>query len=102
MERGTQQAEEAGKTMEEIVSSIGRVTGIITDISRASMEQATGIQQINNAIASMDQVTQQNAAQVEQVAAAAESLEDQARQLQQEVSSFKLNQQPKGKARMAY
>jgi methyl-accepting chemotaxis protein len=87
---GTRQVENAGNTMQEIVSSVQRVTDIMGEISAASSEQSAGINQVNNAITSMDEVTQQNAALVEEAAAAAESLVDQAVSLIDVVSSFKL------------
>jgi methyl-accepting chemotaxis protein len=91
VEDGTKLVTQAGKTMEEIVSSIRSVTAIMSEISAASMEQTSGIEQVNQAITQMDDVTQQNAALVEQAAAAAESLEEQAQQLSGAVASFKLN-----------
>ena len=83
---------QAGHTMEDIVSSIRRVTAIIADIAAASVEQSSGIEQVNLAISQMDDVTQQNAALVEQAAAAAESLEDQAESLSIAVGQFKVGQ----------
>jgi PAS domain S-box-containing protein len=88
---GTVLVENAGKTMEEIVTSVQRVTDIMGEISAASSEQSAGIDQVNNAITSMDEVTQQNAALVEEAAAAAESLVDQAESLIEVVSVFKLS-----------
>ena len=88
---GTKLVQEAGDTMQEIVSSVGRVTGIMEEISVASTEQSTGIDQVNSAVAQMDEVTQQNAALVEQAAAASESLLDQADSLMRNVSMFKLS-----------
>ncbi len=64
--------------MEEIVGSVKRVTDIMGEISAASQEQTSGIEQINQAITQMDQVTQQNAALVEEASAAAQSLQEQA------------------------
>lgn len=87
---GTQRVEDAGKTMTEIVQSVQHVGDIISDISSASMEQTTGIDQVNVAVTSMDETTQQNAALVEQAAAAAESLVEQANQLSELVSQYKL------------
>jgi methyl-accepting chemotaxis protein len=87
---GTKQVEEAGTTMEEIVSSVQRVTDIMGEISAASKEQSTGINQVNEAVTNMDEVTQQNAALVEEAAAAAESLVEQATSLMDTVSAFKL------------
>jgi methyl-accepting chemotaxis protein len=81
---------EAGKTMEEIVGSVKRVTDIIGEITAASQEQSTGIEQVNQAIAQMDQVTQQNAALVEEAAAAAQSMQEQAANLVEAVSVFRL------------
>ena len=90
VDHGSALVDRAGVTMAEIVSSIARVTDIMGEISAASTEQSTGVGQIGDAIAQMDQATQQNAALVEESAAAAESLKDQARQLVQVVSVFKL------------
>ena len=82
---------EAGKTMAEIVGSVKRVTDIIGEITAASQEQSTGIEQVNQAIAQMDQVTQQNAALVEEAAAAAQSMQEQAASLVGAVSVFRLD-----------
>ncbi|WP_338329170.1 methyl-accepting chemotaxis protein [Achromobacter denitrificans] len=89
---GSGQVERAGTTMQEIVVSVQRVTDIMGEISAASEEQSSGIDQVNRAVSQMDEVTQQNAALVEEAAAAAGSLEEQARQLAQAVSVFKLRQ----------
>ncbi|WP_411877565.1 methyl-accepting chemotaxis protein [Polaromonas sp. YR568] len=91
VEEGSSQVAEAGKTMDEIVDSVKRVTDIMAEISAASQEQTQGIEQINQAITQMDQVTQQNAALVEEAAAAASSLQEQAGNLSQVVSVFKLD-----------
>jgi len=88
---GTKQVQNAGATMQEIVTSVQRVTDIMSEIAAASVEQSSGISQVNTAITSMDEVTQQNAALVEEAAAAAESLVDQAVGLMDTVSAFKLN-----------
>ncbi len=88
---GTAQVENAGKTMEEVVSSVQRVADIISEISAASQEQTTGINQVNQAVTSMDEATQQNAALVEEAAAAAESLVEQAVSLMEAVSHFKVD-----------
>ena len=90
VEEGSKQVAEAGKTMDEIVGSVKRVTDIMAEIEAASREQTAGIEQINQAITQMDQVTQQNAALVEEAAAAAASLQEQASGLSQVVSIFKL------------
>lgn len=87
---GNRQVDLAGRTMDQVVSSIKRVARIMGDISSASREQSTGIEQVGQAVSQMDEMTQQNAALVEQAAAAAESLEEQARNLSQAVSVFKL------------
>ncbi len=87
---GTKLVESAGATMQEIVSSVQRVTDIMGEITAASQEQSSGIDQVNGAITSMDEVTQQNAALVEQAAAAAESLVEQASSLMETVGAFTL------------
>ncbi|QOL47730.1 methyl-accepting chemotaxis protein [Massilia litorea] len=88
---GAKLVDQAGATMEQVVSSIRRVTDIMAEITHASQEQTGGIEQVNQAIGQMDQVTQQNAALVEEAAAAAGSMQDQAAQLAQVVGVFKLN-----------
>ena len=90
---GSSQVAQAGKTMEEIVDSVKRVTNIMAEITAASQEQTQGIEQVNQAITQMDQVTQQNAALVEEAAAAAASLQEQASGLSQVVSVFRLEQE---------
>jgi methyl-accepting chemotaxis protein len=88
---GARLVDEAGATMQEIVHSVRLVTDIMGEISVASKEQTDGIQQVNQAINQMDEVTQQNASLVEEAAAAAASLQDQAVNLTQVVSVFKLS-----------
>jgi methyl-accepting chemotaxis protein len=92
VEGGSRLVAEAGQTMQEIVTSIKRVTDIMAEISAASQEQSKGIEQVNIAITQMDDVTQQNAALVEESAAAAESLEEQAHSLVDVISRFKLQE----------
>jgi methyl-accepting chemotaxis protein len=89
--QGSKLVADAGVTMDEIVSSVHRVSDIITEITAASSEQSAGINEVNQAIGSMDAVTQQNAALVEQAAAAAESMQQQAAALAQAVSVFKVD-----------
>ena len=87
---GTQQVDEAGRTMSDLVQQVRRVSELISEISAATHEQTSGIDQVNTAVSQLDQVTQQNAALVEQSAAAAESLKAQAQQLVQSVSVFRV------------
>ena len=88
VETGSHLVEQAGQTMEEIVSSIGRVTRIMGEITTASSAQSTGIEQVNQAIAQMESATLQNAALVEQAAAATNSLHNQADALTQVIKVF--------------
>jgi methyl-accepting chemotaxis protein len=90
VEHGSALVDQAGRTMEEIVSAIRRVSDIVGEISAASHEQSSGVGQVGQAVAQMDQSTQQNAALVEQGAAAAESLKQQAQELVDTVAVFKL------------
>jgi methyl-accepting chemotaxis protein len=91
-ERGTRLVGQAGVTMDEVVASVKRVTDIMGEIANASQEQSAGIEQVNMSIIEMDSMTQQNAALVEQAAAAAQSLQDQASELTNVVSIFKLHE----------
>jgi methyl-accepting chemotaxis protein len=81
---------QAGTTMKEVVDSVGRVSSVIREIAVASGEQEAGIGQISQAISEMDAMTQQNAALVEEAAAASEAMRQQATQLEEAVSVFKL------------
>ena len=90
---GGQLVEQSGQTLKEIVVSIKKVSDIVAEMAAAAREQASGIEQVNKAILQMDQVTQQNAALVEQTAAASHAMGDQARELQNLMGFFKLDQQ---------
>jgi len=91
VEAGSKLVNEAGATMQEIVASVDRVTGIMAEITAASQEQTAGIEQINGSIAQMDQVTQQNAALVEETSAASEAMQEQAIKLAESVAVFRLD-----------
>ncbi|MGE4438530.1 methyl-accepting chemotaxis protein [Achromobacter sp.] len=91
VEDGTRQADEAGRTMREVVESVHRTVTLVREIAGASVEQSTGIGQVNQAVAQMDDVTQQNAALVEQAAAAAVSMREQSGRLAQQVRRFKVH-----------
>ena len=90
VDAGTVLAEQAGKSMGDIISSIRQVSDIMDEISSASREQSDGISQVNTAVTQLDEVTQQNAALVEQAAAATASLEEQTIRLTQALVVFKL------------
>ncbi len=94
VEEGSRLVDDAGRTMGEIVDAVKRVTGIMADISAASTEQSTGIEQINQAVTQMDEVTQHNAALVEEAAAAVLSMVEEARRLSQSVQVFRLDGAP--------
>ncbi len=91
VDAGGKLVDEAGATMNEIVTSVKHVADIMNEIASASLEQSDGIEQVNQAITQMDEATQQNAALVEEAAAAAQSLQEQAAKLAQVVSVFKLD-----------
>jgi len=98
VEAGTALVDSTGATMNEIVSSVTRVSDIMAEILAAGEEQTAGIQQINEAVSHMDQATQQNAALVEEAAAATGALQDQAHALQQMVGVFKVDAQAANQA----
>ncbi|MFC0350373.1 methyl-accepting chemotaxis protein [Undibacterium danionis] len=87
---GCRLVEQAGSTMDEIVVHVRRVADLMGEITTASREQTTGIEQVNQAVGQMDTVTQQNAALVEEAAAATQELDHQASLLVQAVSVFKI------------
>jgi len=90
VEGGVELVNRTGTALTEIVTSIKTVAGFVSDIANASVEQASGIEQVNKALTQMDEVTQQNSALVEQNAATAKTLEHQARAMDERVAIFKL------------
>ncbi|MDY3553794.1 methyl-accepting chemotaxis protein [Gemmata sp. JC717] len=90
VETGAELVNRSGGTLAEIVSSVNRVTDIVTEIAAASKEQFVGIEQVNKAVSQMDTVTQKNASQTEELSATAQALTDQASQLSGLISRFKL------------
>ncbi|PXW23904.1 methyl-accepting chemotaxis protein [Paraburkholderia caballeronis] len=92
VEAGGRIVDEAGQIIREVVTNIQHVTAIVGEMSASSREQSDGIEQINRAVTQMDQVTQENAALVEESAAAAQAMRDQANQLTDMVSVFRLDE----------
>jgi len=90
VDTGSRLVDEAGQTMELVVTSIRQVADIMGEITAATQEQSHGIEEVNQAITQMDEMTQQNAALVEQAAAAAESMQEQSLRLGEAVGAFKL------------
>ena len=90
VEAGARHVSSSGATLAEIVTSVQRVTDMVTEIAAASREQDTGIDQVNQAVVQMDRVTQSNAAQTEELSATARGLAGQSEQLQELVSRFHL------------
>ena len=90
VQQGSVLADQAGTTMQEVVSSIQRVADMVSEISAASNEQTAGVSQVGEAVTQLDQTTQQNAALVEEMAAAASSLSGQAEQMVMAIARFNL------------
>jgi len=91
IEDGTLYVKESGEKIGHIKSAIEAVSRIISDVANASVEQASGIEQVNKAVSEMESMTQENAALVEEAAAASESLIDQANSLVKLMDFFKLD-----------
>ena len=98
VDSGSRQVADAGQTMRDIVDQVKRVADLIGEITSATLEQDSGIGQVNAAVTQLDEMTQQNAALVEQSAAAAESLKQQAARLAEAVAIFKLGRQETAQA----
>ena len=99
VESGSELVNRSGNTLNEIVTSVKRVTDIVAEIAAASQEQATGIEQVSKAMSQMDQVTQNNSAQTEELSSTAEELSSTAEQLQALTSQFELGAGHGGLAR---
>jgi methyl-accepting chemotaxis protein len=90
VDAGSHLVSEAGKTMQDLLQRMARVSGLVTDIAHAGSSQSDGIGQVHAAVAQIDDVTQQNAALVEEATAAAQSLREQASRLSQTMSAFQV------------
>ena len=91
VKEGVDLVNRAGAALTEIVGSIKKVADIVADITNASIEQSTGIEQVNNALTQMDEVTQQNSALVEENAATAKTLEHQAKAMDERIAVFRID-----------
>jgi len=89
VEDGTRLVNQSGNTLQDIMEAVKRVSDIIADIAAASLEQTSGIQQVNKVITQLDEMTQQNAALVEEATSASESLKEQSQRLKEHVGFFK-------------
>ncbi len=88
VDEGSRLVDESGETLNEIVEAVGKVTQLVSQIAASSVEQSTGIDEINRAISTMDEMTQQNASLVEETSAASQSLKDEGKQLLKLMSFF--------------
>jgi methyl-accepting chemotaxis protein len=92
IEHGGALVTEAGKRMDEILGSTRQVARIMFEITLATQEQSSKIEQVSAAIAQMDQFTQQNATLVEHASAAAESLRRQVERLDRALGFFRVSE----------
>ena len=88
---GARLVDQSGKVLGDIVTGVQKVTDVMGEIAASSMEQASGIEQVNKAVTSMDSVTQQNAALVEEASAAAHTLTEQAANLTRLIARYRLD-----------
>jgi methyl-accepting chemotaxis protein len=91
VDEGATLVDQSGKSLNEIVSGVKKVTDVMAEITVSSREQASGIDQVNKAVTSMDAVTQQNAALVEQASAASQTLTEQAANLMALIARYKFD-----------
>jgi methyl-accepting chemotaxis protein len=87
---------QSGKTLEQIVASVKKVSDIVAEIAAASREQSSGIEQVNRAVTQMDEITQQNAALVEQATTSSKDMAEAARRLDQMMSRYRLAHRQQG------
>jgi methyl-accepting chemotaxis protein len=90
VDEGSSLVTQSGATLEQIVSSVKKVTDIVAEIAAASNEQSAGIEQVNKAVMQLDELTQQNAALVEEASAASQSMADQARGLNESMQKYRV------------
>jgi len=96
VQEGSTLVNHAGKTIEELVLSVRRVSDIMGEITAATQEQSQRIGHVSHSVGALEEMTQQNAALVEEGAAAADSLKDQAGRLTQMVGTFRLSRNDGG------
>jgi methyl-accepting chemotaxis protein len=87
---GARLTNQSGETLDEIMIAVKKVSDIVAEIAAASQEQSSGIKQVNKVVAQLDEVTQQNAALVEESTSASDAMRNQAQNLKQQISFFKL------------
>jgi methyl-accepting chemotaxis protein len=90
---GAEYVNQTGKALSEIVAGVKKVGDIVAEIAAASVEQSTGIGQVNQAISQMDEMTQQNAALAEQASAASVAMSDLSISMVNLLSFFKTSRQ---------
>jgi len=93
VDEGSKLVDESGKTLEEIVNGVKKVSDIIAEIAAAAQEQSAGIEEVNKAITQMDEMTQQNAALVEEATAASESMNDEAKEMNDLMDFFESSEE---------
>ena len=98
VEEGSKLVDESGRTLEEIVMAVKKVTDIVAEIAAASREQSSGIEQVNKAVMQMDQTTQQNAALVEEAAAASQAIVEQAQSLAAMIARYNVGAESRAAA----
>jgi len=91
VEDGSALVTQSGETLHTIVTSVKKVSDIVAEIAAASREQSAGIEQVSKAVGQMDEMTQQNAALVEQAAAASQSMAGQARNLNDIMAGYRVD-----------
>ena len=94
VQAGAELVNESGETLSEIVNAVKKVGDIVAEIAASSAEQATGIDQVNQAVTSMDEITQQNAALAEQTSAASASMYDKTAEMNQTMNFFEVRSNP--------
>jgi methyl-accepting chemotaxis protein len=98
VDEGSKLVTQSGATLGEIVTAVKKVTDIVTEIATASNEQSSGIEQVNKAVMQLDELTQQNAALVEQASAASQAMAEQARDLNNSMERYQVNDSVSGAA----
>jgi methyl-accepting chemotaxis protein len=90
--RGVTLVNATAQSLERIMAHVGRINGVIVEITAAAHEQAAGLAEVNTAMNQMDQITQQNAAMVEQSTAASHTLTQETEELERLTSRFQLSE----------
>ncbi|WP_339937856.1 methyl-accepting chemotaxis protein [Undibacterium luofuense] len=93
VEQGAELVDEAGQSMDELVSGVKKVAALMQEFTVSTQEQSLGISTVNQSVIEIDEMTQQNMQIVSAATYSAEKLEEEVSVLRDLVNAFELTTQ---------